>query len=46
MAETQIEDVVNNGTIKIEEASKFKRNFGPSNSKTALISNIYKIEPY
>ena len=46
VAETQIEDVVNNGTIKIEEASKFKRNFGPSNSKTALISNIYKIEPY
>ena len=29
VAETQIEDAINNGTIKIEEASKFKRNFGP-----------------
>ena len=29
VVETQIEDAINNGTIKIEEASKFKRNFGP-----------------
>ncbi|KAL0008446.1 hypothetical protein SO802_009948 [Lithocarpus litseifolius] len=33
-------------TIKNEEAPKFKRNFGHSNSKIAKISNIYKIDPY
>ena len=43
---TQIEDAINNGTIKNEDAPKFKRNFGPSNSKTTEISNIYKTNPY
>ena len=45
-AGTQIEDAINNGTIKNEYAPKFKRNFGPSNSKTTKISNIYKTDPY
>ena len=45
-AGTHIEDAINNGTIKNEYAPKFKRNFGPSNSKTAKISNIYKNDPY
>jgi len=43
---TQIEDVINNGTIKNEDAPKFKRNFRPSNSKTAKLSNIYKVDQY
>ena len=42
---TQIEDAINNETIKNEDAPKFKRNFGPSNSKTTEISNIYKADP-
>ena len=46
VAGTQIEDAINNGTIKNEDAPKFKRNFGPSNSKIAEISNIYKTNPY
>ena len=45
-AGTQIQDAINNGTIKNEDAPKFKRNFGPSNSKTAEISNVYKTDPY
>ena len=45
VAGTQIEDAINNGTIKNEDAPKFKRNFGPSNSKTTEISNIYKADP-
>ena len=45
-AGTHIEDAINNGTIKNEYAPKFKRNFGPSNSKTTKISNIYKTDPY
>jgi len=31
---TQIEDAINYGTIKNEDAPKFKKNFGPSSSKT------------
>ena len=42
---TQIEDAINNGTIKNEDAPKFKKNFG-SSSKTAEVSNIYKNDPY
>ena len=45
-AGTQIEDAINNGTIKNEDAPKFKRNFEPSSSKVAKVSNIYKIDPY
>ena len=45
-ASTQINDVIKNETIKNEDAPKFKRNFAPSSSKTAEVSNIYKIDPY
>ena len=37
--------MINNGTIKNEDAPKFKKNFG-SSSKTAEVSNIYKNDPY
>ena len=43
-ARTQI--TINNRTINNEDAPKIKRSFGPSNSKTAEISNIYKTNPY
>ena len=43
---TQIEDAINDGTIKNEDEPKFKRNFGPSSSKTTEVSNIYKTDPY
>ena len=46
VASTKIEDAINNGTIKNEDAPKFKRNFGSSSSKTTKVSNIYKIDPY
>ena len=42
---TQIEDVINNGTIKKEDAPEFKKNLG-SSSKIAKVSNIYKNDPY
>ena len=42
---TQIEDAINNGTIKKEDAPKFKKNLG-SSSKIAKVSNIYKNDPY
>ena len=40
-AGTQIEDEINNGTIKNEDAPKFKKNFGSYSSKTVEVSNIY-----
>ena len=40
-AGTQIEDAINNGTIKNEDPPRFKKNLG-SSSKTAEVSNIYK----
>ena len=43
-ASTQIEDVINNATIKNEDAPKFKKNFG-SSSKNTKVSNIYKNDP-
>ena len=43
---TQIEDAINNGIIKNEDGPKFKRNFGPSSSKTTKVSNVYKTNPY
>ncbi|XP_023913708.1 uncharacterized protein LOC112025290 [Quercus suber] len=45
IAGTQIEDAINNGTIKNEDSSRFKKNLG-SSSKTAEISNICKNDPY
>ena len=45
VASTQIEDAINNGTIKNEDAPKFKKNFG-SSSKTTEVSNIYKHDLY
>ena len=42
---TQIEDAINNGTIKNEDPSRFKKNFG-SSSKTVEVSNICKNDPY
>ena len=44
-ASTQSEDAINNGTLKNEDASRFKKNLG-SSSKTIEVSNIYKNDPY
>ena len=44
-AETQIEDAMNNGTIKIDDLPRFRKNLG-SNSKTVEVSNIHKNDPY
>ena len=44
-ARTQIEDAINNGTIKNDDPSMFKKNVG-SNSKAIEISNIHKNDPY
>ena len=41
----QIEDAINNGTIKNEDPPRFKKNLR-SSSKTAEVSNIYKNDPY
>ena len=37
---TQIEDAISNETIKNKDVPKFKRNFGPSSSKTVEVSNM------
>ena len=42
---TQIEDAINNGTIKNDDPLRFKKNLG-SNSKAAKVSNIHKNYPY
>ena len=42
---TQIEDAINNGTIKTDVPPRFKKNVG-SNFKAAEISNIHKNDPY
>ena len=42
---TQIEDAINNGTIKNEDPPKFNKNLR-SSSKTTEVSNIYKNDPY
>ena len=44
-ARTQIEDVINNGTIKTDDLPRFRKKVG-SNSKAAEISNIHKNDPY
>ena len=42
---TQIEDAINNATIKNDDLPRFKKNVG-SISKVAEISNIHKNNPY
>ena len=42
---TQIEDAINNGTIKNDDPPRFKKNLG-SNSKAAEVTNIHKNDPY
>ena len=42
---TQIDDAINNGTIKNKDLPRFKKNLG-SSSKTAEVSNICKNDPY
>ena len=42
---TQIEDAINNGTIKNEDPQRFKKNLG-SSSKTPEVSNTYKNDRY
>ena len=42
---TQIEDAINNGTIKIDDLTRSRKNVG-YNSKAAEISNIHKNDPY
>ena len=42
---TQIEDAINNGTIKTDDLPRFRKNVG-LNSKVAEISNIHKNDPY
>ena len=42
---TQIEDAINNDTIKNEDPPKFKNNLG-SSSKTTEVSNIHKNDLY
>ncbi|KAK4595541.1 hypothetical protein RGQ29_013854 [Quercus rubra] len=43
---TQIEDAMNNGTIKGEEIMRPKKTFGPSSSKIPEISTINQPAPY
>ena len=45
VAGIQIEDAINNGTIKNEDSPRFKKNL-ESSSKTVEISNICKNDPY
>ena len=45
VAGTQIEDAINNGTIKTDDLPRFRKNVR-SNSKAAEISNIHKNDPY
>ena len=45
VVETQIEDVINNGTIKTNDLPRFRKNVG-SNSMIAEVSNIHKNDPY
>ena len=44
-ASTQIEDAINNDTIKNKDTPRFKKNLG-SSSKTVEVSNIYKNDPH
>ena len=45
VARTQIEDAINNSTIKTDDLPRFRKNVG-SKSKAAEISNIHKNDPY
>ena len=42
---TQIEDAINNGTIKTDDLPRFRKDVG-SNSKIVEVSNIHKNDPY
>ena len=44
-ARTQIEDAINNDTIKTNDLPRFRKNVG-FNSKAGEISNIHKNDPY
>ena len=44
-AGTQIEDAINNGTIKTDDLPRTRKNLG-SNSMTAKVSNIHKNDHY
>ena len=44
-AGTQIEDAINNGTIKNDDPPRSKKNLG-SNFKATEVSNIHKNDPY
>ena len=44
-ARTQIEDAINNGTIKTDDLPRFRKNLG-INSKAVEVSNIHKNDPY
>ena len=44
-AGTQIEDAINNGTIKNDDLPRFRKKVG-SNAKVVEISNIHKNDPY
>ena len=44
-AGSQIEDAINNGTIKNDDPPRFKKNLG-SNSKAAEVTYIHKNDPY
>ena len=43
--ETQIEDAMNNGTIKTDDLPRFRKDVR-SNSKIVEVSNIHKNDPY
>ena len=45
VAGTQIEDAINDGTIKTDDQPRFKNNVG-SNFKAVEISNFHKNDPY
>ena len=42
---TQIEDAINNSTIKTDDLPRFRKNVG-SNFKAIKIANIHKNDPY
>ena len=45
VAKSQIEDAINNGTLKTDDFPRFRKNVG-SNSKAVEISNTHKNDPY
>ena len=45
VAGNQIEDAINNDTIKTDDLPRFRKNLA-FNSKTVEVSNIHKNDPY